>query len=88
MSTSSLVARLGALCLGLFIGLPALAISASSAGDTAVYDCASQSAIPQPECAALVALYNANPGASFSPGGFRPAVPPARGRALSAPAAR
>ena len=68
MSTSSLVARLGALCLGLFIGLPTLAISASSAGDTAVYDCASQSAIPQPECAALVALYNANPGASFSAG--------------------
>jgi hypothetical protein len=66
MSTSSLVARLAALCLGLVIGLHILATSAASPTEVTAYDCAGQSAIPQPECAALVALYNANPGASFN----------------------
>ena len=65
---ASIITSAGLLA-GLLGGLPLQAVHAAGAAQAplqAVYDCATNTQIPQAECEALVALYNGTDGANWA----------------------
>lgn len=65
-----------ALLFSALLGLHDLFSLATAAPAAVTYNCAAQNAIPQTECEALVAIYNANPGGNFGSGWLEDGISP------------